>query len=331
MLGRIIIIIIFQFFLLSFFSCTERNRPDDMNFLVTDYYNKKLSLIKMNKRKIIEKKVILSLTGSDSWILRAGFLTSNTVFVAFKEEWKIDSESTFHVRTYDIINCDWSDVFTYRKGNNYIQVIDIENSGGYLSQSYKSNELMYMNFTNQTIDPLFEFSKDEKIIDINCRFSDSVISVNTYERETNTYRYYFIDKFSHKKTNEGIGKIYLNKYSDYSILENDSKIYFLDSMFNPIKKIEIPVGSKKYLSRIIIADGNNILFCFYQEYPHYLAIIITFGTLWGTVESYDYWLVKALDDGRDFKYEKIYRYWNSFRKKEVFDVMKVTREEVTHG
>jgi hypothetical protein len=292
-----------------------------MNFLFANDNWKKLSLIKMNKKKITEKKVILSLTGTDSWILQAGFLTSNTVFVVFKEEWKIDSENIFHVRTYDIINCEWLDVFTYRHRNNSIKVIDIENSGGYFSKSYESNELMYMNFTNQTIDMVFKFSNDEKIIDINCRFSDNVISVNTYEIKTNTYRYYFIDKFSLEKTDEGVGKIYLNKYSDYSILENDSKIYMLDGMFNSIKRIEIPVGNKKYLSKIIVADGNNIFFCFYQEYPHYLGIIITFGTLWGTVTSYDYWLVRALDNGHDFKYERIYRYWNNFRKKIIFDVM----------
>jgi hypothetical protein len=295
-----------------------------MNFLVTDYYRKKLSLIKMNEKKIIEKKVILNLTKSHYWIFNAGFLTSNTVFVVFDgwEETIPEWTHTFYVKIYDIINCDWLDLFTYGSVYNNIEVIDIENSGGYFSKSHKGNELMYMNFTNQTIDTVFEFSNDERIIDINCRFSDSVISVNTYERYTKTYRYYYIDKFSHVRKDEGVGKIYLNKYSNYSILENDSKIYMLDGMFNPIKRIEIPVESKKYLSRIIIADGNNIIFCFYQEYPHYLGIIITLGTLWGTVKSYDYWLVKTLDDGRDFRYEKIYRYWNSFRKKEVFDVMR---------
>jgi len=320
MLKRIIILL-FQLFSLVFLSCIKENFFDGMNkmyFLMTDYNLDKLSLIKINGKKIIEEINILDLTElRGNRIIQAGFLTLNMLFVVFEGKRRIPTEMTIYVRMYDIINCNWLDVFTYRNEHNKINIIDIENSGGYFSEFFNRNKLMYINFNDQTSSTIFKFSDNEEIITINCNYSDHFVIINTYEKMNSLFRYYFIDKFSNEKINEGIGKIYLNRRSSLILYETDSKVFILDNLVIPTKNIEIPVENNKNFLKAIDVDKDSFIVCFYSTSKDYILSFL-FGAE-HIIKHYYYQLVSLNND--DLEYKKININNNYFKNKILFDVM----------
>lgn len=321
MLNKIIIAVRFIFFSLVVLSCTIGNPFDGMNemyFLMADYYQHKLALIKTNGKKITEKYLILDLTElHGNMIIQAGFLTLNTVYIVFEGIRRIPTETTVYVRMYDIINCNWLDVFTYRNEHNNIKIIDIENAGGYFTENFNRNKLMYINFQDQTSSTVYKFSDDEEIIAINCRYSDHFVIINTYEKKKDSFHYYLIDKFSNEKINEGIGKMYLNRRSSLVINEIDSKVFILDDLVVPTKNIEIPVKNNQNFLMAIDVDKDSFIVCFYSKRRDYILSFL-FGVE-HVIERYDYRYIRLFNDD-NLECKKINNNNNYFANKIFFDV-----------
>jgi prepilin-type processing-associated H-X9-DG protein len=304
-------------------SCETRNNSEEtnnINFLIGDYYRGKVSLVKMGRHKIVEEKTILDLTElGGKRIIQAEFLTAHMLYVVFETDWVKYTEVMDKVRIYNMPGLNWEDIFEYRS-ISHIRIIDIEKSGGYFSDYTDRNTLRYLDFNNQTSNVIFIFMDNEEIISINCRFSDKFVVINTYEKKKNLHHYYFIDKQSYEKITEGIGQIYVNNYSEYVVYRNDSQIYLGNDLFNQTEKIEIPVSRGKYFSNAITVDKANFLLCLYSTSPDYIGNLL-FGD-GHVIYHYDYRLVRIFDNNKpDLKCEKIYKYWNNFDNKIIFDVM----------
>jgi hypothetical protein len=302
-------------------SCVTRNffdETNEMHLLISNYYQEKLSLIKLNNNKITEEKPILDLTElRGNMIIQAGFLTPNTVYVVFQGDRGNFTEKPICVRIYDTVSSNWEDVFTYRISLGSVRIIDIENSGGYFVESLTGKTLRYLDFQNQTSNAIFDFPDGEKITAINCRYSDQFVIINTYKETEKLFHYYFIDKFSHEKINEGIGQIYLNKHSDFIIYENNSNIYMINDTVNPTKRIEIPVENGKLFSSAIAVGENCFLVCSVSTTPDYLSRYL-FGS-YREIEHYDYRIIRIFDiDKLNFEYKKLQI---SSDKKVIFDGM----------
>jgi hypothetical protein len=193
---KAIVIMLFQVCSLMILSCAEEDHFDgvtEMYFLISDYYQEKLSLIKINGRKIAEEKPILNLTElRGKRIIQAGFLTLNTVYVVFEGIREKSTEITVQMRIYDTISYSERDVFTYKSEYDNIRIIDIESSGAYFTGYLNKKTLMYLDFQNSTNSTIFEFSDGEEIIAINCRYNDHFVIINTYEKTKNLFHHYFI-------------------------------------------------------------------------------------------------------------------------------------------
>jgi hypothetical protein len=294
---------------------------DEMHFLISDYYKEKLSLKKTNEKKITEEKSILDLTElHGNMVIQAGFIAPNTVYVVFQGNRGNFTERPICVRIYDTVSSRWEDVFTYRIGLGSIRIIDIEKSGGYFSESLDGKTLRYLDFQNQTSNAIFEFPVGEEITTINCRYSEQFVIINTYKKTEKLFHYYFIDKFSHEKVKEGIGQLYLNKYSDFIIYENNSTLYIIDDTVNPTKRIEIPVENGKYFTRAVAVGKNCFLVCFFSTTPDYLSRYL-FGS-YREIEHYDYRIIKIFDNDKlNFEYKKLQISSDNFDKKVIFDGM----------
>jgi hypothetical protein len=326
MVKTIVSSIVFQVCSLVILSCAGGGHFDgtgEMHFLISDYHQERVSLLKMSGKKTVEEKPVLDLTElHGNRIIRAGFLTPNTVYVAFEGIKEKLTEIIVQVRIYDTVSFNKKDVFTYKSTYDNIRIIDVENSGAYFTGYLRRKTLMYSDFQNSVNSTMFEFPDGEEITAINCRYNDQFVIVNTYEETKDVFRYYFIDKFSYKKVNEGIGQIYGNRYSDLLIYENDSRIYILDNLVNPIKKIEKPVEKNKIFSQAIPVDKYSFIVCFYSTIPDYISSFLFGGEQ--VIKHYSYRFVRILDFDRfEFEYGKIYMNRNHFGRMVLFDACNV--------
>jgi hypothetical protein len=317
---KVFYIVLFQAVLIIVLSCTERSGFNEMTFLIGDYYREKLSLIKINEKKPIREELILDLTElRGKRIIQAGFLELNTVYVVSEGIGEKLVDERVYIRLYDTITSEWKDIYTFKVIFDNIRIIDVENSGGYFSGYVKRNVLTHLDFNYQTSSTIYTFSEGEEIVTINCRFADSFISINTYKEKENAFHYYLIDKYSYEKVTEGIGQLYVNKYGDTVVCEKDAKMYILDNLFDPIKEVEIPVGKKGTFFKAVAVDKNSFILCFYSTSPNYLGNFLFGGE--HVFKHYKYWLFRILDEEKThFEYEKIYKYWNNFNNKILFDV-----------
>jgi hypothetical protein len=172
----------------------------EMHFLISDYYQEKVSLIKINGKKIVEEKTILNLTELRSnRIIRAGFLTPNTVYVAFEGIKEKLTEIIVQVRIYDTVSFNKKDVFTYKSKYDNIRIIDVENSGAYFTGYLKRKTLMHLNFQNSVNSTIFEFPDGEEIVAINCRYNDQLLSLIPMRKQKICFITIFLINFHTKK------------------------------------------------------------------------------------------------------------------------------------
>jgi hypothetical protein len=300
-----------------FSTCRENNISDtNISILIGSYYRNKLSLIKINDKKIIEEKIILELTGG-SRIIRAGFLSSEQFYVVFETDWHEYTKNLNKIRIYNLTTLTWEDVFDYYTTSN-IRIVDVENAGVFFSDYWKRNILFYLDIINQTNNEIFQFSGDEEIMHINCRSNDSIILVNTFNKNENIYRYYFIDKITNEKIKEGIGQLFASKYSNY-ILYNNTNVYIIDDLINPILNKEISVGNNRIFSKATSIDNNSFILTFYSTTPMLWANFLFGGN--HKREHYDYWIVTSNNNESDIEYFRISEKYNNFSNKEFFDAI----------
>jgi len=315
------IFLILFFSQLIFFSCKNKSYPsgiNSMHYLVCNYYQTKLSLIEIYKKKIVSEKTILDLTElGGKRIIQAGFLSLGKIYVVFQTDWVKYTERMNKVRIYDMLDLSWEDIFDYRTTDN-IRIIDVNEKEGYFSGYLDRNRLMYLDFEKQTSSTIYEFPEGEEIITIDCSFSDIYVVINTFEKKEKVFHYYYIDKHSYIKTNEGVGQVYLNRNNGFIIYEKNSKIYIVDDLFNPTETIEIPLREKKFFSKVISVDNEFFILCLFSTSPNYIGNLLFGGK--NVIEHYDYRLIRVLNnDLSDIHYEKIYKFRNKFDNKIVFD------------
>jgi len=303
------VVILFHICSLMILSCAGENNSyekNEMYILASDYYKEKLSLIKVNEMKITDDRLILDLTEirRGAKVIQAGFFSQDIVYIIFEGDNYIPTDSTIYLRVYDINNFNWKDIPIFN--NEFvisIRIMDFEKHEGYFSGWTRRNILRHLDFDTQLSSAIFEFSEDEEITAINCRFDDRYIAINTYDKKNNIHRYHFIDKQSYEKTVEGIGQIYVNKYSNFTIHENNSKIYMLDDLFHPMKRIEIPIKRKNIFSRAIPVNENSFIICSFSRTPIYLYNFLFGGEHF--MEHYNYQFIRMLDNAETFKLSSI--------------------------
>ncbi|MCL2722780.1 MAG: hypothetical protein FWD47_15730 [Treponema sp.] len=280
---------LFLLCLLLIFSCDKGdhiNGSAEMYILVSDSHRSKLFLKKINGNKIIDEKQLIDLTEirRHNRIFQAGFFEDDLIFFIYEGYSEKITEKSVYLRIYNIINNSWTDVCIF----NDIIIMDIENRGVYFSEYIRRNKLMFFDFNNQTTNTIFEYSENEIIISINCQFNKNIIAINTYEN--NKYRYYFIDKQTYEIITEGFGQIFINKYSDYIIKKNESSIYLLDDLFDPIIKIEIPIKKNHVFHKVIDVNISNFIIFSIKKRPIYLYNFLFGGEHYK--EYYYYQLVR---------------------------------------
>jgi hypothetical protein len=198
-----------------------------------------------------------------------------------------------------------------------IGIVDVETSGAYFS-SFRSSNLYFLDINNQAKNNIYEFSPNEEIIYINCRFNDSLISINTFNKNENIYKYYIIDKLSHEKITEGIGQLFATQYNNY-VKYNNSKIYIINDPVNPTLNIEVSVERNKIFSRAIGIHNNTFIFTHYSTTPILWADFLFSGS--NKREHYDYWIVNVNSNESDIEYLRIFRNNTSFTNKVFFDAI----------
>lgn len=324
MIKKAFFFLLLQIYFLMILSCMEVKHLDGfdkMYFLMSNYYKDKLTLIKTDGAKIVEEKTILDLAElHGKRIIQAGFLTSSKIYAVFEGTGAKLTEELVSVRIYNIDNFIWNDVFIYKVIFDNIKIIDIDTSGGYFSGYVNKRELMYLDFSDNTISTIFKFSENVEIVSINCHYSDKYIIINTRESNKNLFHYYFIDKISYEIVNEGNGQIFLNECGVLIICENNSKIFLLDDFINQNKKNEIPIDKNKLFLRAIPANRNTFIVCLYSTSKNHVGNLLFGGE--HVIENYDYRYIRITEsDNFNFEYEKLFKNNNYFDDKILFDVL----------
>jgi hypothetical protein len=290
-----------------------------------DYDRNKVSLIKINDKKLIEEKTVLDLTEfKGPRIIQAGFLSSEKFYVVFETDWRDYTEILNKVRIYDLSTLNWEDVFNYYNTSN-IRIVDVETSGAYFSVHThgKRNILYFLDINNQTSNELLSFPDNEEIIYINCRFNDSLVAVNMLDKNENIYKYYFIDKQSHEKITEGSGQLFASKNNNY-VLYNNSKLYIIDDPVSPNLNTEISVKNNKMFSRATGVYNNTFVLTLYSTTPMLWANFLFGGS--HEREHYDYWIVTVNNNESDIEYLRIFKNNINFSDKVFFDAIVVNEQ-----
>lgn len=330
MVKKMAVIILSQFCFLMMLSCAGKHgvEPNKMYILISDYYQRKLTFRETNGNKIINEKVILDLTESPRRrIVQARFLSSNIIYAVFEGIRESPEEIKIHIQMYDIANSSWSDISVYTSiipvyvgENDNIRIMDVEKAGGYFSGYDDRTALFYWDFSTHESKMVFEFPGNEEIVTINCRSNERFVGINTHDEKEGIYHYYFIDKNSYENTCDGIGRIYASKFDDFMILEDDSKTYVVDNLFNVQTEIEIPVNNGKEFFNVIDVGKNSFVICFYSTIPDYLGSFLFGGER--VIERYDYKAIEIYkDDKTGFGYDDICKFGFYFRNKQFFDAL----------
>jgi hypothetical protein len=299
-----------------------------MFILMGDYYRNKLSLIEIKDKKVIDEKTILDLTEfKGPRIIQAGFLSSEKFYVVFETDWRDYTEILNKIRIYDLSTLNWEDVFDYYNTAN-IRIVDVETSGAYFSvHTYGIRNILYfLDINNQTSNEILNFSIDEEIIYINCRFNDSLIAVNTLDKNGN-YKYYFIEKQSHEKITEGTGQLFASKDNNY-VMYNNLKVYIIDDIVNPTFNTEVPLENNKIFSSVTGIYKNTFVLTLYSTTPMLWANFLFGGSY--EREHYDYWIVTVNNNVSDIEYLRIFRNNINFSNKIFFDAFILENNEYSN-
>lgn len=304
--------------ILLFSSCTNNIQSKNMFILMGDYYQSELSLIEISDKKIVDEYIVLDLTElKGPRVMQAGFISTEEFYVVFETGWRDKAERLTKVRIYDLSTLNFKDVFDYYHDWIGIGIVDVETSGAYFS-SFRSRILYFLDFNEQSRHEIYEFSNTEEIIYINCRSDDKIISVNTFDKNENIYRYYFIDKLSCEKIVESSGQIFAGENNIY-LINNNSKIYLVDDLVSPKLYKEVSIKNKKDFYRATGVYNNTFVLTYYTTTPMLWANFLFGGT--HERNHYDYWLVTGSNNESDMGYFRIFKNNINFSNKYFFDAI----------